>query len=51
MQKHPYTGGHHALPRDTLMPAQNVERLTDFGKRLAALRKEAGHTQTDRAGN
>ena len=31
------------------MPAQNVERLTDFGKRLAALRKAAGYTQTELA--
>lgn len=31
------------------MPAQNVERLTNFGKRLAALRKEAGYTQTELA--
>ena len=31
------------------MPGQNVERLTDFGKRLAALRKAAGYTQTELA--
>lgn len=31
------------------MPKQNVEDLTEFGKRLSALRKQAGYTQTDLA--
>lgn len=28
------------------MPKQNIEQLTNFGKRLARLRKKAGYTQT-----
>ena len=31
------------------MPKQNVEDLTEFGKRLSAIRKQAGYTQTDLA--
>lgn len=31
------------------MPKQNVEDLTEFGKRLSALRKQAGYTQTELA--
>lgn len=31
------------------MPKQNVDDLTEFGKRLSALRKKAGYTQTDLA--
>ena len=31
------------------MPKQKTEELTDFGKRLAKLRKTAGYTQTDLA--
>ena len=31
------------------MPKQNIEQLTDFGKRLASLRKKAGYTQTELA--
>jgi transcriptional regulator with XRE-family HTH domain len=31
------------------VPKQNPEQLTEFGKRLAALRKQAGYTQTELA--
>ena len=31
------------------MPKQNIEALTDFGKRLVALRKKAGYTQVELA--
>ena len=31
------------------MPKQNFEQLTDFGKRLAKLRKDAGYTQVELA--
>jgi len=31
------------------MPKQNIEELTDFGKRLVKLRKGAGYTQTELA--
>lgn len=31
------------------MPKQNIEELTDFGKRLVKLRKAAGYTQTELA--
>lgn len=31
------------------MPKQNPEQLTEFGRRLAALRKQAGYTQTELA--
>ncbi|MCP5207909.1 MAG: helix-turn-helix transcriptional regulator [Hahellaceae bacterium] len=29
------------------MPKQNIEELTDFGKRLVSLRKKAGYTQVE----
>lgn len=31
------------------MPKQNIDELTEFGKRLSALRKQAGYTQTELA--
>ncbi len=31
------------------MPKQNIEQLTDFGRRLANLRKKAGYTQVELA--
>ena len=31
------------------MPKQNTDQLTEFGKRLAALRKAAGYTQVELA--
>ncbi|MGB3623291.1 helix-turn-helix transcriptional regulator [Ketobacter sp. MCCC 1A13808] len=31
------------------MPKQNIDELTDFGKRLVTLRKQAGYTQTELA--
>ena len=31
------------------MPKQNIEALSDFGKRLVKLRKEAGYTQVELA--
>ena len=31
------------------MPKQNIEALSDFGKRLVSLRKEAGYTQVELA--
>jgi transcriptional regulator with XRE-family HTH domain len=37
------------IHREIVMPKQKTEELTDFGKRLAKLRKTAGYTQTDLA--
>lgn len=31
------------------MPKQNIDELTDFGRRLVALRKNAGYTQVELA--
>jgi DNA-binding XRE family transcriptional regulator len=44
-----YTRGHETQPRSLFMPKQNTDDLTEFGKRLSALRKQAGYTQTELA--
>jgi transcriptional regulator with XRE-family HTH domain len=49
MQNRIYNAEHLNDYRSPTVPKQNIEQLTDFGKRLAALRKKAGYTQTDLA--
>lgn len=49
MQNRPYTARHCATLRSVTVPKQIPEQLTEFGQRLAALRKQAGYTQTDLA--
>jgi transcriptional regulator with XRE-family HTH domain len=44
-----YTRGHETQLRSLFMPKQNTDDLTEFGKRLSALRKQAGYTQTELA--
>ncbi len=44
-----YNQGHQRAPWNLSMPKQNVDELTDFGKRLMKLRKEAGYTQVELA--
>jgi transcriptional regulator with XRE-family HTH domain len=48
MQNRGYTIGQHT-PWSHPMPKQNIEQLTDFGRRLADLRKKAGFTQVELA--
>lgn len=49
MQNRAYTPAHDGRPRSLPVPKQNPEQLTEFGRRLAALRKQAGYTQTELA--
>jgi len=49
MQNQGYSPGHHGCVRSFPVPKQRIEQLTDFGKRLAALRKKRGYTQTELA--
>jgi transcriptional regulator with XRE-family HTH domain len=49
MKNQGYNSGHRITLQDATMPKQNIEELTDFGKRLVRLRKEAGYTQVDLA--
>ena len=49
MQNLGYTFRHPTVNGNPKMPKQNVEQLTDFGKRLMKLRKAAGYTQTELA--
>lgn len=49
MQNRPYPPRHHGPLRSYPVPKQNPEQLTVFGQRLAALRKQAGYTQTELA--
>lgn len=49
MQNQGYNLKHLTTQRDVSMPKQNIEGLTDFGKRLVKLRKSAGYTQTELA--
>ena len=44
-----YTLGHHNILEYKTMPKQNIEQLTDFGKRLSNLRKKTGYTQVELA--
>lgn len=48
MQNRGYTFGYRE-PEGYPMPKQNIEQLTDFGRRLATLRKQAGYTQVELA--
>ena len=49
MQDQTYAFGHPVGQGATPAPKQNPEQLTQFGRRLAALRKQAGYTQTELA--
>lgn len=50
MQNRGYNDRHQDLYElSKKMPKQNIEALSDFGKRLVSLRKEAGYTQVDLA--
>lgn len=49
MQNRGYTFGHRDNWGRQPMPKQNIEQLTDFGRRLAKLRKQANYTQVELA--
>lgn len=49
MQNRGYTFGHRDNRGSLPMPKQNIEQLTDFGRRLAKLRKQASYTQVELA--
>jgi len=49
MQNRGYNSGYHNTDVPITMPKQNIEELSDFGKRLVKLRKAAGYTQTELA--
>lgn len=49
MQNRGYNLGQSNTQQGVSMPKQDFDALTDFGKRLAKLRKEAGYTQTELA--
>lgn len=49
MQNQGYTLRHPNKLESHTMPKQNVDQLTDFGKRLSDLRKQAGYTQVELA--
>jgi transcriptional regulator with XRE-family HTH domain len=49
MQNRGYNHRHLNLHERSQMPKQNIEALSDFGKRLVSLRKEAGYTQVELA--
>lgn len=49
MENRVYNPGHYAAQGRTAMPKQNIDELTDFGRRLVALRKNAGYTQVELA--
>lgn len=49
MQNRGYNLGHLKSQYPITMPKQNIDELTDFGKRLVKLRKAAGYTQTELA--
>jgi transcriptional regulator with XRE-family HTH domain len=44
-----YTIGHQNILEYKTMPKQNIEQLTDFGKRLSNLRRKADYTQVELA--
>ncbi len=48
-QNRGYNLGQSNTQKGVSMPKQDFDALTDFGKRLANLRKEAGYTQTELA--
>lgn len=49
VQNQTYPFGYPVGQGATPVPKQNPEQLTEFGRRLAALRKQAGYTQTELA--
>lgn len=49
MQNQGYNQRYLLPHRAVSMPSQNMDDLTEFGKRLVKLRKDAGYTQTELA--
>ncbi len=49
MKNQGYNSGQSNTQQGVSMPKQDFDALTDFGKRLARLRKDAGYTQTELA--
>jgi len=49
MKNRGYTLSHHSIHKEMAMAAQDINLLTDFGRRLVALRKKAGYTQVELA--
>ncbi len=49
MQNRGYDPGQCGSFRSFPVPKQNVEQLTEFGRRFAALRKKSGYTQAELA--
>ena len=49
MQNRGYNQRHQAQYEIQKMPKQNIEALSDFGRRLVSLRKETGYTQVELA--
>ncbi len=49
MENRGYNFRHRDNWESQTMPKQNIEQLTDFGRRLANLRKKAGYTQVELA--
>lgn len=49
MENRGYNLGHQTQQRYPTMPKQNFDDLTDFGRRLSKLRKDAGYTQVELA--
>ncbi len=49
MQNQGYNQRRLLSQRVASMPSQNMDDLTEFGKRLVKLRKDAGYTQTELA--
>jgi transcriptional regulator with XRE-family HTH domain len=49
MQNRGYNAGYQTTQQGQSMPKQTFDKLTGFGKRLSALRKTAGYTQTELA--
>jgi len=49
MGKQVYNQGHLMVRESITMPKQNIDDLTDFGRRLVMLRKVAGYTQVELA--
>ncbi len=49
MKNQGYNSGQSNTQQGVSMPKQDFDALTDFGKRLAKLRKDAGYTQTELA--
>lgn len=49
MQNHVYNAGHQIQPWGITMPSKKHNQGSDFGQRMAELRKAAGYTQVELA--